>query len=42
MEAKRFNKQRLADYVKKHLDVDVNCDTMFDIQVRASSALFRR
>jgi len=34
MDAKMVNKKRLAAYVKQHLDVDVDCNTLFDIQVK--------
>jgi len=34
MDAKMENKKRLAVYVKKHLDIEVDCNTMFDIQVK--------
>merc|ERR1712216_825286 len=34
MDAKMVNKKRLAAYVKEHLDVDVDCNTLFDIQVK--------
>ena len=34
MDAKMVNKKRLAAYVKQHLDVDVDCSTLFDIQVK--------
>jgi glycogen phosphorylase len=34
MDAKMANKKRLAAYVKEHLDIDVDCNTMFDIQVK--------
>jgi len=33
-DSKMENKQRLADYVKHHCDVDVDVNTMFDIQVK--------
>lgn len=33
-EAKVANKKRLAAYVKHHLNIDVDVNTMFDIQVR--------
>jgi starch phosphorylase len=31
---KRANKQRLADYIKKSIEVEVDPDTLFDIQVK--------
>jgi len=34
MDSKLENKKRLATYIKKTLDVDVDCNTMFDIQVK--------
>ena len=34
MAAKLENKKRLAAYVKEHLDVDVDTNTLFDIQVK--------
>lgn len=33
-DSKMENKKRLAAYVKLHCDVDVDCNTMFDIQVK--------
>lgn len=33
-EIKLANKKRLADYVKRHLDVDIPVDSMFDIQIK--------
>lgn len=33
-ESKLINKQRLAKYIKKHFDVDVNCSALFDIQIK--------
>jgi starch phosphorylase len=33
-EAKMANKKRLAAYVKEHLDIDVDVNTLFDIQVK--------
>jgi starch phosphorylase len=34
MDVKRQNKVRLAEYLKKNQDVDVDPDTMFDVQVK--------
>ncbi|MDR8391527.1 glycogen/starch/alpha-glucan phosphorylase [Aliifodinibius sp. S!AR15-10] len=31
---KRENKKRLGDYIKKELDIDVNPDSIFDIQIK--------
>ncbi|MDX2129190.1 MAG: glycogen/starch/alpha-glucan phosphorylase [Chloroherpetonaceae bacterium] len=33
-EAKQVNKRRLAEHIKSHLDLNVNLDSMFDIQVK--------
>ena len=33
-EIKRHNKQRLADYIKAHNGIDVNMDSIFDVQVK--------
>ena len=33
-EIKRHNKQRLADYIKEHNGIDVDPDSIFDIQVK--------
>ena len=32
--AKRKNKQHLASLIKKHLDIDVNVDSIFDVQIK--------
>ena len=34
MEIKRANKVRLAEYIKKHNGIDVDVDSMFDVQVK--------
>ena len=34
MSIKKANKERLAEYIKKHNGIDVNVDSMFDIQVK--------
>jgi starch phosphorylase len=34
MDAKMVNKKRLAAYVKDHLGVEVDCNTLFDVQVK--------
>ena len=34
MEIKRVNKVRLAEYIKKHNGIDVDVDSMFDVQVK--------
>ena len=33
-EIKRHNKQRLADYIKEHNGIEVNMDSIFDVQVK--------
>ena len=33
-EIKRHNKQRLADYIKAHNGIEVNMDSIFDVQVK--------
>ena len=33
-EIKRDNKQRLADYIKEHNGIEVNMDSIFDVQVK--------
>ena len=33
-EIKRANKQRLADYIKEHNGIEVNMDSIFDVQVK--------
>lgn len=34
MEIKRKNKERLAAYIKEHNGIEVNCDSIFDVQVK--------
>jgi starch phosphorylase len=33
-EVKRENKRHLAEYIHKHNDIEVNCDSLFDCQVK--------
>ncbi|MBQ0040718.1 MAG: glycogen/starch/alpha-glucan phosphorylase [Clostridiales bacterium] len=40
--AKRENKIRIAKYIKKHMDIDVDPDSVFDVQVKRMHAYKRQ
>ena len=42
MEVKRQRKQILADYIKKKLDIDINVDSIFDVQAKRLHAYKRQ
>ena len=42
MEVKRQNKLRLADYIRKNMEIDVDPDSIFDVQVKRMHAYKRQ